>query len=314
MKRNFIKIYTIFAVLAYLFSAGYFCLSIYNVYTYQYNPSSILECGKISFLIVLIVTIITLILLISSTKAENKNEAVSESKLIESDQTEKNIPEVEKEVSAITENNGPSENDNSSETEAENEAEKTDGTSELDDETEAELAAASDSPVETEHNDEQKIDINVFVPEPIRTFLKNKIDYANENNTETGIFVMNFLSSAFQQEDLDKILKVIKAYFTDENSITSYKETFLLGIKPDLNLDENLANADKIVSEIESLFTDKQVKCYFGLSNRNTRNIDAGRLLFEAEAAMNHAMETEEKVIAFKVNIDQYNKFIAENS
>ena len=88
------------------------------------------------------------------------------------------------------------------------------------------------------------------------------------------------------------------------------KENTIIILKHDTNLDENLALAENTINEIENTYAENNPICYLGLSNRNQRIVTPQRLMFEAEAALNHAEETEEKVIAFRANTEQYNNFI----
>jgi hypothetical protein len=269
--------------------------NIYNLNAKMYilRPSVIYHYGKISFLLILAVTFITLLLILYTSYSEVKKPVSAESKDIidNQEEAEDEVSETEPSETDSTEKNENSEN------EAQEEAE----------ENNTEQAETTDENTEAENKDsEDKAKTEISFEKTVEEELNASI--ANEK--EFAIFVMKVIGIEQTSQEYRMMIELLEDRMKAQRLIFEGKDNCILILKHDTNLDENLALAENTINEIENTFPDNKPICYIGISNRNQRIVTPQRLLFEAEAALNHAEETEEKVIAFRANTEQYNNFI----
>lgn len=121
---------------------------------------------------------------------------------------------------------------------------------------------------------------------------------------------MKILGIERTTEEYRKLIELLSDRLKVQNMVFEGKNDTLIILKQDTNLDENLTLAENTINEIENTFPETKPVIYTGISNRNCRIVTGERLLFEAEAALEHAEEAEEKVIAFRANTEQYNDFM----
>ncbi|WP_027727423.1 hypothetical protein [Treponema sp. C6A8] len=180
-----------------------------------------------------------------------------------------------------------------------------------DEETEENNNDEADSEDNQDVNNEEKSkdEYDVSFNETLTELLRNSI--ANEK--EFAIFVMKFLGIEKTSEEYRKLIELLEDRMKAQNLVFEGKDDTLILLKNDTNIDENLTIAENTINEIEQTYADFKPVCYVGISNRNQRIVTGERLLFEAEAALEHAEETEEKVIAFRANTEQYNEFMNQN-
>ena len=152
---------------------------------------------------------------------------------------------------------------------------------------------------------QDKVSFNATLTDKIRTSIANEKEFA--------IIVMKFLGIEKGTEEYQKLLELLEKRLKVQNLIFEGKEDTLILLKQDTNLDENLTLVENTLNEVERTFKDLNPICYAGISNRNVRIVTGERLLFEAEAALEHAVQAEEKVIAFRANTEQYNEFMNQN-
>ena len=145
------------------------------------------------------------------------------------------------------------------------------------------------------------------------TTLTDKLRISIANEKEFAIIVMKFLGIEKGTEEYQKLLELLDDRLKVQNLIFEDKEDTLIVLKQDTNLDENLTLVENTLNEVERTFKDLSPICYANISNRNLRIVTGERLLFEAEAALEHAVQAEEKVIAFRANTEQYNEFMNQN-
>ena len=246
---------------------------------YLIRPARIFDFGKTSFLLILTVTVVTLILIvIVSNQEEERSNKKTEEKAAGNE--EENVETEETEEA--------SDNDN-----AENE--------------EAAAEEESQSSEEGSENAEvsevqSQVSFNSTLTESLRDSIANEKEFA--------IFVMKILGIERTTEEYRKLIELLSDRLKVQNMVFEGKNDTLIILKQDTNLDENLTLAENTINEIENTFPETKPVIYTGISNRNCRIVTGERLLFEAEAALEHAEEAEEKVIAFRANTEQYNDFM----
>jgi len=103
-------------------------------------------------------------------------------------------------------------------------------------------------------------------------------------------------------------------FFSSRDFVCEKGERGISVICPDFNLDTGFLNADefhnRMMGKYPVLFTNKTDLC-MGLSSRSGRPINAERLMFEAEEALERAMmDPVSHIVAFKSDPEKYRAFM----
>jgi hypothetical protein len=103
-------------------------------------------------------------------------------------------------------------------------------------------------------------------------------------------------------------------FFSSRDFVCEKGEKGISVICPDFNLDTGFLNADefhnRMMGKYPALFTSKTDLC-IGLSSRSGRPVNAERLMFEAEEALERAMmDPVSHIVAFKSDPDKYRAFM----
>lgn len=274
--------------------------NIYNLNAKMYllRPSVIYHYGKISFLMILAVTLVTLLIILYTGYTEAKVVPAAEAGSEKEAEKESQIDQVEEEVQTAEKKE-----ESEQATEPADDDAKSDTDTESDAEVEEESEAEGDDQKETEEESESsEIKFENIVEEELNNSIANEKEFA--------ILVMKVIGIAQTSQEYRMMIEMLEDRMKSQGLIFEGKDNCIIILKHDTSLDENLALAENTINEIENTFTENKPICYLGLSNRNQRIVTPQRLMFEAEAALNHAEETEEKVIAFRANTEQYNNFI----
>ena len=197
------------------------------------------------------------------------------------------IESQEKEVSTVSEASDTN-TDNSENEESEEELE--------------ELSATEEDSKEEESVSEAKPEFEAVVTDGIHNSIANEQEYA--------VIILKIKGIEKESEDWKKLTDLVHESFDSNDKIYERGENCIAILKPKTSLDENLILTENTISKIENSFAETKPSCYAGISNRNLRMVTADRLLFEAKAALEHAEQTEEKVIAFRANTQAYNDFM----
>ena len=104
-------------------------------------------------------------------------------------------------------------------------------------------------------------------------------------------------------------------FFSSRDFICEKGEKGISVICPGLNLDTGFLNADefhnRVIGKYPAVFKSKTDLC-IGISARSERPVNAERLIFEAEEALERAlMDPVSHIVAFKSDPDKYRAFIA---
>lgn len=284
--------------------------NIYNINAKMYllRPSVIYHYGKISFLLILAVTLTTLLLILYNGYTEEKKAKINSSKKAESKEGKASSSSEEKSEAVEKSAEEAADEGDSSDSVSSEEKENEEASSENEDETPEESAGENDeedfSPEENDDSDDKEGEVS------FEKIVEEELNNSIANEKEFAIFVMKVIGIEQTSQEYRTMIDLLQERMKAQGLIFEGKENTIIILKHDTNLDENLALAENTINEIENTYAENKPICYLGISNRNQRIVTPQRLMFEAEAALNHAEETEEKVIAFRANTEQYNNFI----
>lgn len=285
-----ILIYSIIAILIYALSVFYFCYSLFT--EFQLNSfitkEAFFACGRKSFLIILAVTFVTLLLIVFESQKNPEISPAPEEKACETE--EKSCDHVE----SRSENAALQEEKNCEREKISNDSEKENDLSEKSLEEVSEENTASCQEKECSFED--------LLSEGLHNAIADEQDYA--------VILVKILGIEKNSDDWKNVCKIIADGLYTNNGVFEHNENTIAILKAKTSLDENLILAENAISRVENTFGDIKPRCYAGISNRNVRIVTADRLIFEAEAALEHAQQTEEKVIAFRANSQAYNEFM----
>lgn len=288
-----------------------------NAKMYILRPSVIAKYGKSSFLIILAVTLLTLLLIVyySYFDATNNTGTVKELEQKKTDDCNEPLTAEDENIRAKEEVHEeealPEEAQEEEAQEEEENALKGENNADEGNVLENEAAADEGNVLENEAaagKDDDSKDKNTT--EDFAKLVEEELNNSISNEKEFAFFIMKVHGIAQTSEEYRKMIEILEDRMRAQGLIFEGKDNCIIILKHDTNLDENLTIAENTINELENTFEENKPIFYMGISNRNQRIVTPQRLMFEAEAALNHAEETEEKVIAFRANAEQYNNYI----
>ena len=294
----------------YIKKFSYSFSSMQNIYNlnaklYILRPSVIYHYGKISFLIILFVTLITLLLILYTSYSE-----ISKKEPVKASETKENTAS-EKASEAETNQGQEADKDNNEDINNEEISDESDESEEvIEEDSEAASEESQDEDEQEESATDEDSDSEENTEPSFEKTVEQELNNSIANEKEFAIFVMEVIGIEPTSQEYRLMLELLSDRMKAQGLIFEGKENTIIILKHDTSLDENLALAENTINEIENTYAEFKPICYLGLSNRNQRIVTPQRLMFEAEAALAHAEETEEKVIAFRANTEQYNNFI----
>lgn len=304
---------------------------------YTLRPSSVSEYSKISFLIILVITLITIILIIIDNANGNKKSYK------EIDEAPKDVDEILNMKSDNSEQASPSENTEEQtsidKTESETEVEPESTTDEANDELSLELKESAEQieKLETSSNKKEveKLPIEDSTPlkisseEPtglfspvtglcwesyLSTRLESELNRAISTEIDLSLFIIDFVNLTRENPLMKQICDYLAVEFQFKDLLFEYKENDICGMKLNMNIDDSIIFAQKLIDEITQIVKDENIKVYIGISSRGIRMVSTDRILKESEEAAKHAkVEDTSTVIAFRADATKYRKFIESN-
>ena len=143
------------------------------------------------------------------------------------------------------------------------------------------------------------------------TRLDNELERSVASEMDISLFVIQITNLPRGSEKMKNICDYIVEQFQFRDLIFEYKEDCIVAIKNSTTLEDALAFADKIRTEIMKLLEGTDSNCYIGISTRTVRIISGERFLNEAEEALAHAREDSEcYIIAFRADVEKYRRYI----
>lgn len=323
-----------------------------NVYTL--SPSTIAYYAKISFIIVLIFTLLTIIMIFVISNNEDEFEEDEETIEIESDESEEEnakATSIDINEESTNSNNEKSSENPIEKTESEPESEietveeeqnfesfpaeevaitpEEDLNSDAEEETETEVMIEEEPVVEPV----EKVELPVEDYKPLETSpnglyspvtgfgwesyleprLENELSRASASEFDVVLFLIKITDlQNLSEEKIKKLCEYLTNVFQFKDLIFEYKNDCFAAIKTNTNIDEAIPLADQIYTEILEIV--EPGKCFIGISSKTIRLVGAERVLKEADAALEHAMEDPESpIIAFRADAEKYMDFIENN-
>ena len=128
------------------------------------------------------------------------------------------------------------------------------------------------------------------------------------------------LRRAASSEQESMIGKKISALLIDfikfRDMIFEFDNNGFAAILQDTNLDEAMKKAEEIYKGTKNILTEYDISksVSIGITTRTSRLISSGRMIEEAQAAVNRAINNnEDPIVAFRVNPEKYREFISDN-
>ncbi len=308
---------------------------------YLIRPDSIFYYARISFLLILIITIITIIMIIYLNITETNSNVSEIEEDIEDDSEENEIEdnedfsetEIETESEPLekkSEPETPAEIKNDSEEQpVESEPEKTEAPEQEEERssevTPEEVQAIFSEPLTDAQTEMAKLTIDEIEPSPaglfdpetgigwesyLMTRLDNEIDRATASEIDLSLFIIKLANIEKTSEEFKNVCNYLSIQFQFKDLLFEYKEDCIVAIKISMSVDEALALADKLYSDISNIVNNKDSR--IGISSRSIRMVGGDRLLLEAEQSIEHS-DTDSPVIAFRVDSEKYRKLMEQN-
>ncbi len=143
--------------------------------------------------------------------------------------------------------------------------------------------------------------------------LENELSRASASEFDVVLFLIKIEEfESLSEETVRKTCEYLTNIFQFKDLIFEYKNNCFAAIKTNTNIDEAIPLADQIYTELSELIENK--KCFIGISSKTIRLVGAERVLKEADAALEHAIEDPENpIIAFRADAEKYMDFIENN-
>ena len=302
---------------------------------YLIRPDSIFYYARISFLLILIITIITIIMIIYLNITETNSNVSEIEEDIEDDSEENEIEdnedfsETEIETESENEINTADKATESEPLEKNSEPVKTEAPEQEEERssevTPEEVQAIFSEPLTDAQTEMAKLPIDEIEPSPaglfdpetgigwesyLMTRLDNEIDRATASEIDLSLFIIKLANIEKTSEEFKNVCNYLSIQFQFKDLLFEYKEDCIVAIKISMSVDEALALADKLYSDIRNIVNNKDSR--IGISSRSIRMVGGDRLLLEAEQSIEHS-DADSPVIAFRVDSEKYRKLMEQN-
>ncbi len=300
---------------------------------YLIRPDSIFYYARISFLLILIITIITIIMIIYLNITETNSNVSEIEEDIENDSEENEIEDnedfSETEIESENEINTADKPTESEPLEENSEPEKTEAPEQEEERssevTPEEVQAIFSEPLTDAQTEMAKLPIDEIEPSPaglfdpetgigwesyLMTRLDNEIDRATASEIDLSLFIIKLANIEKTSEEFKNVCNYLSIQFQFKDLLFEFKEDCIVAIKISMSVDEALALADKLYSDISNIVNNKDSR--IGISSRSIRMVGGDRLLLEAEQSIEHS-DADSPVIAFRVDSEKYRKLMEQN-
>lgn len=148
----------------------------------------------------------------------------------------------------------------------------------------------------------------------LKTRLDSELERACASEFDVVLFLIKIQNISRDSETIKPVCEYLKETFQFTDMIFEYRNDTFACIKTSINIDDAIPLADKIHLSISELLNGHDAKCFIGLTSRTIRLVSGERMLIEADAALDHAIESPDSpIIAFRANAEKYMKFVDEN-
>lgn len=143
--------------------------------------------------------------------------------------------------------------------------------------------------------------------------LENELQASNEANQDISIAIIRIDGLPREDAVSKKVAEALKEQFSQNAIIHEYKDDGFAVIMKNLILDSAVAIAEPLHSQLSGIVSENDLNLVvtFGISSKANRDIQASRLIKEADQAEAHAKEDPDSpIVAFRVNPEKYKQLM----
>ena len=151
-----------------------------------------------------------------------------------------------------------------------------------------------------------------YLPE----YLESELRRAASSEQDIALVIMKLDDFTLESMIGKKISALLIDFIKFRDMIFEFDNNGFAAILQDTNLDEAMKKAEEIYKGTKNILTEYDISksVSIGITTRTSRLISAGRMIEEAQAAVNRAIKNnDDPIVAFRVNPDKYREFISDN-
>lgn len=151
-----------------------------------------------------------------------------------------------------------------------------------------------------------------YLPE----YLESELRRAASSEQDIALVIMKLEDFTLESMIGKKISALLIDFIKFRDMIFEFDNNGFAAILQDTNLDEAMKKAEEIYKGTKNILTEYDISksVSIGITTRTSRLISAGRMIEEAQAAVNRAIKNnEDPIVAFRVNPGKYREFISDN-
>lgn len=151
-----------------------------------------------------------------------------------------------------------------------------------------------------------------YLPE----YLESELRRAASSEQDIALVIMKLKDFTLESLIGKKIAALLIDFIKFRDMIFEFDENGFAAILQDTNLDEAMKKAEEIYKGTKSILNEYDISepVSIGITTRTSRLISSGRMIEEAQAAVNRAINNnEDPIVAFRVNPEKYREFISDN-
>lgn len=151
-----------------------------------------------------------------------------------------------------------------------------------------------------------------YLPE----YLESELRRAASSEQDIALVIMKLDDFTLESMIGKKISALLIDFIKFRDMIFEFDNNGFAAILQDTNLDEAMKKAEEIYKGTKNILTEYDISksVSIGITTRTSRLISSGRMIEEAQAAVNRAINNnEDPIVAFRVNPEKYREFISDN-
>ena len=151
-----------------------------------------------------------------------------------------------------------------------------------------------------------------YLPE----YLESELRRAASSEQDIALVIMKLEDFTLESMIGKKISALLIDFIKFRDMIFEFDNNGFAAILQDTNLDEAMKKAEEIYKGTKNILTEYDISksVSIGITTRTSRLISSGRMIEEAQAAVNRAIKNnDDPIVAFRVNPDKYREFISDN-
>ena len=151
-----------------------------------------------------------------------------------------------------------------------------------------------------------------YLPE----YLESELRRAASSEQDIALVIMKLDDFTLESMIGKKISALLIDFIKFRDMIFEFDNNGFAAILQDTNLDEAMKKAEEIYKGTKNILTEYDISksVSIGITTRTSRLISSGRMIEEAQAAVNRAIKNnDDPIVAFRVNPEKYREFISDN-